>query len=90
MPFDSPVIARLSRPKLLARAARAGMAVYRRDRDLPFALRQKAMTGDLLDALMSAEAKCDADRRAGAPGYSATRHVKLLSALLAEARAATA
>ena len=81
-------LAPLSRPRLLAAAARAGAAQYRRDRDLAGLLPQGASVRGLLGALAAAEADCDADRRAAAPGYSVARHVKILAALMAEARAA--
>lgn len=83
-------LASLSRPRLLAAAARAGAAQYRRDRDLAGLLPSGASGRGLLTALAAAEAACDADRRANAPGYSVARHVKLLAALIAEARAAIA
>lgn len=83
-------LATLARPRLLAAAARAGSAQYRRDRDLAGLLPGGASGRGLLSALATAEAACDADRRAGAPGYSVARHVKLLAALMAEARAAAA
>lgn len=89
MPFDAAAWTgtRIARPKLLARAARAGAALYRRERDLPAGL--KLGPGrNIVAALTAAEEACDAERRAMAPSYSPTRHVKLLSALLAEARAA--
>jgi hypothetical protein len=88
MPFDVAAATRLSRPKLLVRAARAGMAHYRRERDLAGALKSSTPGGGLIERLTAAEAACDEARRAGAPSYSPTRHVKLLTALLAEARAA--
>jgi hypothetical protein len=88
MPFDAVVTTRISRPKLLVRAARAGMAHYRRERDLAGALKRSAPGGSLIERLTAAEAACDDARRSGAPSYSPTRHVKLLTALLAEARAA--
>jgi hypothetical protein len=80
----------LSRPRLLAAAARAGAAQYRRDRDLAGLLPSGGSGRGLLAALAAVEAACDADRRANAPGYSVARHVKLLAALIAEARAAVA
>jgi hypothetical protein len=87
MPFDAVVATRLSRPKLLVKAARAGMAHYRRDRDLAGALKRAVPGESLVARLTAAEAACDDARRAGAPSYSPTRHLKLLIALLAEARA---
>jgi hypothetical protein len=73
---------RLARPRLLAEAARAGAALYRRERDLPAGLGSTAR--NIVAALTAAEAACDADRRAGSPAYSPARHVRLLSALIAE------
>jgi hypothetical protein len=73
---------RLSRPRLLAEAARAGAALYRRERDLPAGLGNAAR--HIVAALTAAEAACDADRRSGSPAYSPARHVRLLSALIAE------
>ncbi|TVQ52811.1 MAG: hypothetical protein EA355_14410 [Rhodobacteraceae bacterium] len=89
MPFDATpcTTTRIARPKLLARAARAGAALYRRERDLPAGLRV-AGGKNIVAALMAAEETCEAERRAMAPSYSPARHVRLLSALLAEARAA--
>lgn len=78
--------AQLVRPRLLAAAARAGAALYRRDRDLAGALPGGATGRGLVAALTAAEAAADADRRAHAPGYSVSRHVRLLAALLAESR----
>ena len=75
---------RLARPRLLAQAARAGAAVYRRDRDLPAKLAGSAGRG-LVAALVAAEAACNDERLAASPAYSPARHVRLLSALLAEA-----
>jgi hypothetical protein len=83
-------LAALSRPRLLAAAARAGAAQYRRERDLPGLLASGASGRGLLSALAAAEADCDADRRVNAPGYSVARHVKLLAALIAETRATLA
>lgn len=78
---------RLSRPRLLVRAARIGASLYERERDLHAALPGLVSHRAVVPALAAAEAACDAERRAGAPGYSAARHVKLLAALLAEAAA---
>jgi len=77
----------LSRPRLLAVAARAGLAQYRRDRDLAGLVPGGTPSRLLLAALAEAEAACDAERRAAAPGYSVAHHVRVLTALLAEARA---
>lgn len=81
----------LSRPALLARAARAGAALYRRERDL-----SRLMPGHsikrgkkaLIAALASAEAACESDRSDGVETYSVQRHISLLSALFAESKKA--
>jgi hypothetical protein len=85
MPFDGALASlRLSRPRLLADAARAGAAIYRRERDLAGLVAGGTAARGIVAALTAAEAACDAERRAGSPRYAAARHVKLLSALIAE------
>lgn len=86
MNTSANTLARLVRPRLLAAAARAGAALYRRERDLAGALPGGATGRGLIAALSAAEAAADADRRAQAPSYSVARHVRLLAALIAEAR----
>ncbi|SEA08270.1 DUF6477 family protein [Rubrimonas cliftonensis] len=82
-------LATLSRPRLLAAAARVGATLYRRQRDLPGLLPQGSGASGvrLVAAIMSAEAAANAARLAGDPTYAPARHVKLLTALLAEAAA---
>lgn len=83
----------LRRPRLLARAARAGADLYKRDRDLGHLVpRAMYKTGrkSLLAALSSAEATCEAERTNGSATYSIQRHVSLLAALFAEAKTANA
>lgn len=82
-------LAALSRPRLLLAAARHGLAHYSRDRDLSRILRARRLPDgpDAVFALMSEEARLDDIRRAGEDGYSVRRHVAVLIALLAEARA---
>lgn len=81
----------ISRPKLLARAAKAGANMYRRERDLA-RLSPRLLTltgaGRIVEGLREAEAACEDDRKAGAATYSLSRHVGLLAALVAETRAA--
>lgn len=76
----------LRRPPLLARAAAAGARLYRRERDLSRIMPKlfAAAGPTLAAALEAAEAACEAERRAGAATYSPSRHVGLLSALVAE------
>ena len=88
--MTASTLPRLARPRLLARAARAGTAFYRRERDLPGSISRATKGAALVRALVSAEAACDAERRLGAPSYNPARHVRLLTALLAEASGAVA
>jgi len=78
----------LRRPKLLIRAARLGLEDYVRDRDLARITRSEVPPppGRALDRLMAEEDLLERTRRAGDAGYSVTRHVELLIALMAEAR----
>jgi hypothetical protein len=80
----------ISRPKLLAHAAKSGADIYRQERDLgrllPRLLSQTA-AGRIVEGLRAAEAACEDDRKAGAATYSLARHVGLLAALVAETRA---
>ncbi|MGM0586043.1 MAG: DUF6477 family protein [Pseudomonadota bacterium] len=78
----------LRRPAPLVRAARAGAALYRRERHLrgiaPAHASPRRRARDVAARLEAIEADCEAARRAGRPEYAATRHVLVLSALLAE------
>lgn len=80
------------RPRLLMAAARHGAALYARERDLKVLLPAMATTrrkaADVAARLAPIEEELERRRRMGAPDYSVRRHVGLLSALLAERRAA--
>lgn len=83
-------LAPLRRPKLLIRAARAGLALYRPERDLPRVLRRTGAglterPGAALDELLAAEDRLETRRRAGDAAYRAAAHVEVMTALLAEA-----
>ncbi|WP_414897658.1 DUF6477 family protein [Rhodovulum sp. YEN HP10] len=81
-------LATLRRPRLLVRAARFGLADYRRDRDL-VRLTQGQMPGNartVLSWLIEQEERMEETRKSGDAGYSIARHVELLIALMAEAR----
>lgn len=81
----------IRRPRLLARAAKAGAACYRRERDLSKLLpKAYGKGGRVLAHIKEAEEACEMARKAGAASYSAARHVSILSALLAESAAASA
>ncbi|MBD3626096.1 MAG: hypothetical protein HUJ24_12160 [Rhodobacteraceae bacterium] len=75
----------LNRPRMLVGAARKGLGLYRRDRDLARILPQETRPGRAGAALLAAEARLEATRKAGDVTYSITRHIELLTALLAEA-----
>jgi len=81
----------LRRPSLLTRAARAGSALYKRERDLPrllpglIANRGHKM---MMAAIAAAEEGCELDRKDGAATYSVHRHIGLLAALFAESKPA--
>lgn len=81
------LLAELRRPRLLIRAARHGLADYRRERDLAriMAVPQAPAPERALPRLVSEEAMLEAMRQAGGTGYSLGRHVDVLIALLAEA-----
>lgn len=85
------LFAALRRPRLMIRAARIGVADYRRDRDLRRLLGAAAslVPERALAALLDAEARAEATRMAGDAAYSIARHVDLLIALMAEARLVT-
>ena len=84
-----PALAALRRPRLLIRAARFGLADYRRARDLKRLLGLWPLPAPQLVfmALIEAEQRQEDRRAAGAAEYSVTRHVELLIALMAEALA---
>jgi Family of unknown function (DUF6477) len=82
------VLAALRRPKILIRAARAGVVDYRRERDLKRLLRQSrgAAPTQAIGTLLAEENRLEANRAAGEATYSIQRHVAVLTAILAEAR----
>lgn len=82
------VLATLRRPRLLIRAARLGIADYNRERDLKRLMHcmRTPSPSAALEALVEQESHLEESRKAGAAAYSATRHVDILIALMAEAR----
>lgn len=86
------VLANLSRPRLLIRAARHGVQDYRRERDLMRLIGTviPALPGAAMPHLIEAEQEIETVRRSGAASYSIARHVELLIALMAEVRLTTA
>ncbi len=82
------VLNALRRPKILIRAARAGVVDYRRDRDLRRLLRLARGTAgpQTIGTLLAEESRLESTRTAGEATYSIQRHVAVLTALLAEVR----
>ena len=78
----------LRRPRLLIRAARIGAQDYRRDPHLHRILGYGALprSGVALMRLMEMEADLEDRRVAGDAGYSISRHVEVLCAMMGEAR----
>lgn len=85
-----PVQAPLRRPAVLVRAAQAGQAAYRRDRDLRRVLRSDVLPrpGQAMAWLRAEEDRMNIARQQGAADYDMPRHVLLMIAILAEKRAA--
>ena len=82
------VLTALRRPKILIRAARAGVVDYRRERDLKRLFRTASATGGdrAIGTLIAEEGRLEANRTSGEATYSIQRHVAVLTALIAEAR----
>jgi len=76
----------LRRPRLLIRAARAGLKSYVRDAHLAAILPTAALgeRNSVLGHLRAIEAECENARRCRSAEYSLSRHVGILIALLAE------
>jgi hypothetical protein len=78
------LIANLRRPRLLIRAARFGLADYRRDRDLRRLIGKTTTPDYAVERLMSEEERLEERRRTGDAAYSVTRHIEILIALISE------
>lgn len=82
-------LASLRRPGLLVEAAQHGTAQYQRRRDLRRMLRAAipASPAAALEKLLPIEAALERRRTSADKNYSLARHVDILVALVAEARA---
>ena len=82
------MISDLRRPRLLIRAARIGAQEYQRDPHLRRILGYGNLprSGDALMQLLALEGDLDEMRRGGDAGYSVSRHVEVLSAMMGESR----
>ncbi|MEL7345672.1 MAG: DUF6477 family protein [Pseudomonadota bacterium] len=78
----------LSRPRLLIRAARFGLADYKRERDLKRLMPSNTVPAPAraLESLIEEEARVETTRQEGDAAYSVSRHIELLVAMMAEAR----
>lgn len=76
----------IRRPKILIRAARAGVVDYRRERDLKKLLRSAAAPQQAIDSLLAEENRLESTRTSGGATYNIQRHVAVLTAIIAEAR----
>jgi len=77
----------LKRPGLLMRAARHGALDYNRSRDLKRIMKSDAVPGPIeaLGDLIRLEERAEVARKNSDMGYSVSRHIDLLIALIAEA-----
>ena len=82
------LFAAIRRPRLMIRAARAGLADYRRERDLRRLIGSAPGPARALPVLLEAEARAEHTRKSGDATYSIAAHVDLLIALMAEAQLA--
>ncbi len=81
-------ISALRRPRLLIRAARVGLAEYKRERDLCRLMATSHIPSpeNAVESLLNEEEALERTRQDGCTGYSALRHIEVLIALMAEAR----
>lgn len=80
-------LGKLRRPKILIRAARLGACKYKRDRDLKRLTHAARLPNHrrAVENLLSQENELEQTRKAGDAAYSVSRHVDVLTALIAEA-----
>ena len=80
------MLSSLRRPKLLVEAARVGASEYRRERHLGRILGMTPLrSGPAVFSLFEIETELNDCRVSGEGGYSASRHVEVLAALIGEA-----
>jgi len=77
----------LKRPKILVRAARLGLSNYTRDTDLPRITRthKSGSASATIDRLLNQEHRLENARKSGDASYSVHNHIRVLTAVLAEA-----
>ena len=84
-------ISALRRPRLLIRAARVGLAEYKRERDLCRLMQTAHIPSpeNAVESLLNEEEALEQTRKEGVTGYSSLRHIEVLIALMGEARLLT-
>ena len=80
------LLADLRRPRLLIHAARFGVSDYRRERDLKRLVDMPSTHEATVCQLLTQERKLEENRQRGDAGYSISRHIEVLIAILAESR----
>lgn len=82
----------LKRPRLLIRAARFGLDGYHRDQALSRLIAPRAYLSHraALERLLDAEEQINSQRKARHVEYQPSRHIELLTAIMAEAMALNA
>ncbi len=85
MTSASDELARLNRPRTLVRAARIGLSHYRREKELAAILQVTPQGEAIIAKLLAAEHLIEDTRRAGDRSYSPLAHIRVLTALMAEA-----
>lgn len=88
MTLLTDALASLSRPTLLVRAARQGLAAYSRSRDLARLTGQSPARSprSLVAALIDLEQQLEDERKSGDAAYRVSQHIDVLIALMAEGR----
>jgi hypothetical protein len=79
------ILETIRRPRLLMQAARHGLAAYRRNRDLRRLIGAETSPLQAITQLIAEEGRAERTRLSGEADYSASRHIELLAALIAEA-----
>lgn len=79
------ILETIRRPRLLMQAARHGLAAYRRKHDLQRLIGGETTPMQAVEKLIDAEGRIEQTRLSGEADYSASRHIELLAALIAEA-----
>ncbi len=82
------ILESIRRPRLLIRTARFGVADYRRNTHLHRLLGASSLprSGVALDRLIDMEQDLEMQRTASVAGYSLSRHIEVLVAMMGEAQ----